>query len=309
MISSTLKKDFAPKAFVFTAALMIVMPATASNITISKTPPMKSITTNTATPSSSGEAVTKDIQKELALYKDAAKKGAAKAQFNLGVMYSLGDGVEKNQVEAIKWIKKSANQGYAPAQYYLGLSYSNGDGVKQNDRTAFKWVEKAAKQNLSSLPMAQFTLGSMYQEGVGVAKNSKKAFEWTMKAANQNDLNAMIKIGIMYSAGDGVPKDIEKSNAWFSKVVNQSNAAGLANLGNSAEALLGLNQLQIAKTANDYENAIKTLRSASNKGNPIADYSLAAMYEKGFGGADSAALAKEFYKKACEGGYKAACDK
>ena len=306
MISSTLKKDFAPKALVFTAALMIVMPATASNITISKTPPMKSIATNTATPSSSGEAVTKDIQKELALYKDAAKKGAAKAQFNLGVMYSLGDGVEKNEAEAIKWYKKSADQGYAPAQYYLGLAYSTGTGAQQNNRTAFKLIEKAAKQNLS---MAQFSLGSMYQEGVGVAQNKKKAFEWTMRAANQNDLNAMIKLGIMYSVGDGVAKDIEKSNALLRKTIKQSEAMTGANVGAGAEALLGLNQLESAQTAGDYEKAVKTLRSASSKGNPIADYSLASLYEKGFGGAANEGLAKELYKKSCDGGYQAACGK
>ncbi len=50
----------------------------------------------------------------------AAEQGDAKAQFNLGVMYSDGRGVPQNDAEAVKWFRLAAEQGDASAQYNLG---------------------------------------------------------------------------------------------------------------------------------------------------------------------------------------------
>ncbi len=44
----------------------------------------------------------------------------ARAQVNLGVMYTLGFGVPQDYAEAMKWYRLAAEQGLAGGQYNLG---------------------------------------------------------------------------------------------------------------------------------------------------------------------------------------------
>src|SRR4051794_23298177 len=58
-----------------------------------------------------------DYDTALRLLRPLAETGDARAQFNLGVMYSEGQGVPQDNAEAGKWYRLSAEQGYAQAQY------------------------------------------------------------------------------------------------------------------------------------------------------------------------------------------------
>ena len=87
-----------------------------------------------------------------------AKKGFAKAQYNLGVMYEKGKGVEKNLNKAKKWFQFAAEQGLAKAQYNLGLIYGKGKGVDKDYSKAIKWMTLAADQGNGK---AQTNLGWM----------------------------------------------------------------------------------------------------------------------------------------------------
>jgi len=53
----------------------------------------------------------------------AAEQGDAKAQFDLGRLYSEGNGVRKDNAEAAKWIRKAAEQGHAMAQFHLAAMH------------------------------------------------------------------------------------------------------------------------------------------------------------------------------------------
>lgn len=70
--------------------------------------------------------------------KKSAQQGDAKAQCNLGIMYSQGQGIAKDDREAFKWLSKAAEQQYAPAQLELGVLYSQGRGIKEDLRKAFE---------------------------------------------------------------------------------------------------------------------------------------------------------------------------
>ncbi len=118
---------------------------------------------------------------------EAAKKGNAYAQLNLGSLYMEGDGVEKDTIEAKKWFKKavenfkkSAKKGDAGSQNALGSCYQDGTGVEQNYEEAINWYQKAAEQELAA---AQYNLGLCYKEGLGVKKNEKEAEKWLQMAA------------------------------------------------------------------------------------------------------------------------------
>ena len=61
-----------------------------------------------------------------------AKKGDAKAQNALGVMYATGKGFPQDYTKAIKWYRKAAKGGYLSAMRNLGSMYASGEGVAQD---------------------------------------------------------------------------------------------------------------------------------------------------------------------------------
>ena len=127
--------------------------------------------------------------------KKAARKGDAKAQYNLGVAYDVGQGVPQDQVEAARWYRKAANQGNAEAQAHLGHAYDVGQGVPQDRAEALRWLKKAADQGNA---MAQLGLGIAYYNGKGVPQDFAEAYFWTNLAAalNKNargDSNAKLR--------------------------------------------------------------------------------------------------------------------
>ena len=79
-------------------------------------------------------------------YRQAAERGEAWAQYNLGLMYDNGDGVPEDDTEAVKWYRKAAEQGLANAQYNLGVMYANGNGVPEDNVVAYMWLNLAAAQ-------------------------------------------------------------------------------------------------------------------------------------------------------------------
>lgn len=93
----------------------------------------------------------------LAALTEAAEKGDAQAQYNLGVMgdntrllkrhlyYSRPESTPGEAVESagdsptVKWFRRAAQQGMAKAQYRLGLGYETGSGGKQHQVQAMMW--------------------------------------------------------------------------------------------------------------------------------------------------------------------------
>jgi TPR repeat protein len=47
--------------------------------------------------------------------------------------------VTKDEAEAVNWYRKAAEQGYAKAQSNLGFMYSNGYGVPKDETAAYMW--------------------------------------------------------------------------------------------------------------------------------------------------------------------------
>ena len=61
-------------------------------------------------------------------------------------MYRQGQGVSRDYDKAVKWFRNAANQGFAYAQFNLGLMYANGNGVPQEIVQAYVWFSLAAAQ-------------------------------------------------------------------------------------------------------------------------------------------------------------------
>ena len=69
--------------------------------------------------------------------RDAAERGDAAAQFNLGILYNSrlddnGYAIEANRAEAIKWLLAAAEQGLPRAQSRLAELYAGGPNASGN---------------------------------------------------------------------------------------------------------------------------------------------------------------------------------
>ena len=214
------------------------------------------------------------------LFSNAAERGDAEAQYQLGIAYSNGEGVAKDLTKAFDWTRKAAEQGHAGAQFSLGDAYSNGEGVAKDPTKAFDWYRKAAEQGHAR---AQANLGFSYHAGEGVAKDLTKAFDWTRKAAEQGYARAQANLGVFYYNGYGVAKDLIKAVEWTRKAAEQGHAGAQFDLGFSYYAGEGV--------AKDLTKAFDWYRKAAEQGDDRAQFSLGEAYSRGEGVAKDSVLA------------------
>ena len=120
-------------------------------------------------------------------FRQAAERGSAWGQNNLGVNYLQGDGVPKDAAEGVRWLSKAAAQGLREAQAALGTCYVQGSGVEKNLIEGARWYTKAAEQGDA---VAQRYLSLMYAVGMGVPKSNTEAVRWAREAASRGDAQA-----------------------------------------------------------------------------------------------------------------------
>ena len=178
-----------------------------------------------------------DYNKAIEIYMNLAKKGDAKSENKLAVMYDKGIGVKKNSTKALYWYKKAAKQGYKPAEYNLGFFYhirkryekalywykKSGTtkgylavgaiyDYKKKYKQASYWYKKAVKRGN---PEATSYLGNLYQHGLGLKRDYKKALSLYNMAIKKGFYSAYVNLGVMYALGQGVKKDKVKAyNYW-----------------------------------------------------------------------------------------------
>lgn len=117
-----------------------------------------------------------------------ARRGEAKAQFDLGVCYHFGQGVPQDDAEAVLWYRKAAARRYAKAQYNLGVCCDLGRGLPQDHAEAVGWYGKAARQGHAK---AQFNLGISYKIGQGTSQDLVEAYAWLSLAAAGGEAPAL----------------------------------------------------------------------------------------------------------------------
>ena len=135
-----------------------------------------------------------DYATALREWRPLAEQGDARAQHNLGVMYSKGRGVTQDYAKALKWYRMAANQGRALAQDSLGQIFRTGLGVPKDYAEALKWYRKAAEQGHAK---SQGALGVMYSNGQGVPQDYVLAYMWTRLAAATGDKFATKNLDIV----------------------------------------------------------------------------------------------------------------
>ena len=181
-----------------------------------------------------GVAITREVYKakanEVRLVKEArvcrtrAEQGDARAQADLGHMYSHGQGMPQDYAEAVYWYRKAAYQGDAAGQGGLAFMYYRGQGVPQDYPKAVYWYRKAADQGN---PKGEDGLALMYSRGQGLPQDYAEALRWCHKAADQGYAKAQYDLGYMYYYGNGVRQNSAEAARWFQKAADQGDEDAL----------------------------------------------------------------------------------
>jgi TPR repeat protein len=151
-----------------------------------------------------------------------ANGGDARAQTELGFLYSEGLGVRKNVSAAINWYRKAAAQGSASGQFHIASSYMDGDnGLTQDYNLGLYWARKAAAQNYS---YGLVLMSKIYEKGLGVPKDSVKAASWELLCAStaSKPLGAcQFGVAMRFWRGRGVERDDVEAHKWANISIQQ----------------------------------------------------------------------------------------
>ena len=105
-----------------------------------------------------GDGAPQNFAEAATWFEKAAKRGSAKGQYDLGVLYYYGLGTTASTDEARSWFEKASAQNYAPAMTFLGLIDRN--DLNDPDRAVSLWNQAARLRD----PWAEYLLGSAYLE-------------------------------------------------------------------------------------------------------------------------------------------------
>jgi localization factor PodJL len=145
--------------------------------------------------------------------REAAAGGDARAQFEIGAIYTEGRAITQDYAEAAKWYERAAAQGFVPAQYRIGNLYEAGQGVDKDFEVAKLWYQRGAE---AGNRMAMHNLAALYAGGQLGEQQFESAAEWFAQAAARGMTDSQFNLGMLYARGLGVEQDFEQSYKWFS---------------------------------------------------------------------------------------------
>jgi TPR repeat protein len=224
--------------------------------------------------------------------RDAAEKGQASAQIDVGLNFAKGTGAPKDLAAALHWFQRAAEQNDARGQYYLGLMYERGYAVERSYVTALSWYQRSADQNY---PPAEIAVARFHGRGLGVPRDLTQRNAWLMRAAGQESPMAQNILGNIYRLGLGVPQDLPTAAQWYQRAAAHDFGPAQARLGLMYQHGRGVKQ--------DYAQSMQLLRHAADKGNPLAQNGIGVLYEHGYGVRQDYVEAVRWFRLAADKGY------
>lgn len=228
-----------------------------------------------------GKGIRQDTDKAVDYLQFAVSKRFAAASFNLAVLKRQQGKVFLPDLEKAAGSGLS-RAGLTLADYFMARDTSTPAQLQQ----ARSFYEQYAKQGLQS---AQLKLGYLYEQGLGTTKDYKQALAWYTAAAEQQEGMAQYLLGRLYQYGwIGNAPDYALAKQWYAKVK--------ARYAPAAVAYGFIDEIE----NDDYGHAFNEYQQAADLGDPIAQFDLALIYEKGKNQAVDIEKAKELYKQASQ---------
>ncbi len=237
-----------------------------------------------------------DPARAMTILGEAAKKGSAPAERQLGVVYEQGlGGQTKDTDKAAEHYAAAARGNDGVAQLWMGNAAQNGllsekgqakvKALKKDEKpdlkpedvlvapnpaAALNYYRLAAQNNV---PQAIYNVGLFYENGAVVDKDPTKAFALVQKAAQANIPVAQYKLGTYYQNGSGIGQDVVAAAGWYKRAADNDLPAAKLVYGAMLESGIGEPKSAMAAAA-QYEDA-------ASKGLAQAMVSLASLYFRG----------------------------
>ena len=197
-----------------------------------------------------------------------ATKGVPEAQYHLTrwlIRNHPGDLMSLKK--EISLLEESAKT-YPPAQYKLFWMYEFKEIIKKDSEQNISLLQKAAEK---SYPFAQRDLFESYYQDIKVEKDFEKAFSILKPLAEAGDPTSQYYLAIEYYD--------KKKN--FSKKISLLKESAESNFPHSQVLLAIIYYEGRDGVKQDLEQALKLFKKAADQEEPIAQYYLGEMYEKG----------------------------
>jgi dienelactone hydrolase len=171
------------------------------------------------------------------LFRLAADRGHAQAQWELALMYREGAGVARDPTAARTLARVAAEAGEAPAMNTLGVMARDGVGQTRDDTEAVRWFRQAAELRHS---YALTNLGQMYWAGRGgLAVDRAEAVRlWRQSAYYENPFGRLY-LAEALEKGDGVARDTQEALELYRTVAAQDAEPAAKRRASDALARLG----------------------------------------------------------------------
>ena len=236
---------------------------------------------------------TPNVSEAIVYYELAAKQNQSSALYALGRLHYDGKGKKKDLIKAKEFFLRAATQDMSTADYMLGYMAETGAaGPVDYLEAERKYLKAATKGHLQ----AQKKLGDLYYD-LKLGKDKKaKATQWYLKAAEQGDLHSQYRVAVMYYNG----KYYYAARKWFQIAADRDHASAQSYLGYMHDRGLG--------GPKNLDKAFELYKKSATNGDRVGMYNLASCYQSGIGTVKNTYLAKTWYQKSCEKGYKNACD-
>ncbi|MEL7448327.1 MAG: tetratricopeptide repeat protein [Pseudomonadota bacterium] len=207
---------------------------------------------------------------------------------------------EKSVKEAIDWLTHGAERGAPEAQTFLGTLYADGNHVRRDEEEAARWLRKAADQESTA---AMTRLAALYMDSRSVVADPAEGERLLLDAAKTKDPDALVQLSKFFLARarmgaegfrDGAVELLRtaqaKGNSEASLMLWQlgedvDSEAVLLGLvaeaaDGNAESALTLGSLYYVgeRIDRDFDRAIDYTMEAADKGSPLAQNLLSAIY-------------------------------
>jgi TonB family protein len=150
-----------------------------------------------------GDVLTKDPDRSLALITKAADKNYGPAMYKLGIKHVKGDQVPQDVSKGMHLIREAAVTGSIPAQFFLGKRYETGNGVARDADAARRYFRLCAT---AGEPRCQFELAKLLlEEPNRTDRRYIQAISWLQLASDsQQDARMLLETEITRATPDQI---------------------------------------------------------------------------------------------------------
>ncbi|XP_069577448.1 death ligand signal enhancer isoform X1 [Brachyistius frenatus] len=165
-------------------------------------------------------AKSENYEEAFACFLAAAQQGYSKAQFNTGVCYEKGRGVSKDKEKALYYYRQAAVGGHRQAQYrYAKLLLTNREHQSVEElNTAMDLLEQAAAAGLTK---AQVCLASVYSQDP--VRYGCKSIPYLKMATESGDDSALLLLGQCCQNGFGTQRNLKTAVDLYKRAAQAGN--------------------------------------------------------------------------------------